>query len=249
MKQLRYPSRSTGNADNLPTITFKSYTLSVDGEVTVETDDSIAVVLNLPKAYSISDSFIYEEFSLNNLQSLFMEQFSEESSLALSSIESLKSGGVTLAANLGGDTVRGLINRRRGKVFNPKQFTLFKSPSLRQFGFSFRFIPENPDEVKIVSQILLYFRQNSYPGLSEGDLEFTVPSFFKILINSAPNIIKIPSCVCTSISTNYNQTSLSYLKDPDQISGNSFFPSEIELTLGFQEFKVITKENIGGDNL
>jgi hypothetical protein len=248
--QLRYPVRSLEeNGDNLPTITFKSYTLSVEGEGTVENLNSKSVVLNLPKAYLISDSFNYEEFSLNNLQSLFMEQFNEDSSSVLSGLEFLGTGAVQLASNLGGDTIRGLINRRRGQVFNPKQFTLFKSPSLRQFGFSFKFLPENPKEVEIVTQILLYFRKNSYPGISEGGIGFTVPSFFKILINSAPDIIKVPSCVCTSISTNYNQTSPSYFKNPNPTSGNSFFPSEIELTLGFQEFKVITRENIEGNSL
>jgi len=240
--QLRYPSRSIEeNANNLPKIIFRSSNLEVVGEGTVENPNIESVVLNLPKAYSISDNFIYEEFSLNNLQSLFMESVENFENFKSSAIESLGTTGVTLAANLGGDTIRGLINRGRGQVFNPKQFTLFKSPGLRQFGFSFQFIPENLEEVKTVSQILLYFRKNSYPGTSVGGTEFTIPSFFNILITNASNIIKIPPCACTSISTNYNQTRLSYLRDGD----GSFFPSEIELTLGFQEIEVITREKIG----
>lgn len=245
MTQLRYPNRSDSvKNNNLPKITFSTRNLNVTAENVEESVGTDSVTLPLPKGYTISDSFIYEEFSFN----LFQSVIEKGSTFDFTDVDALKEIskdlgarlGTTMGGNIFGDTIRGITDRKRGQVFNPRQFTLFKSPGLRTFSFTFEFLPVNSEEVSVIPKIIKFFRKNSYPATNT--IDFIIPSYFSIGITNASSIIKLPVCNCTAISTNYNSEHLAYFKDPS--AANEAFPGQIELGLTFQEIEITTQENI-----
>jgi len=202
-----------------------------------------AVVMYIPIGVSVSDSLQYSTFE-EGLLGGAIARFTEGNEGALpDTIDALMStgrdlyeGGLRRSASLLGENVRAIVDRNAGRVVNPREFMLFKAPSLRSFSFSFRFVPESVTEARVIPEIIRYFRSASYPGIATR-LDYTVPQAFSINFRNTSSMIRIPQVVCTSINTSYNPTSLSYLREDKM-------PSEITMELGFQELTALTRENI-----
>jgi hypothetical protein len=154
---------------------------------------------------------------------------------------------------VGGAAGQLLINR--GEVVNPHTQMLFRSPALRQFNFSFKLMPRTRAEAKEILSIVQFFREAAYPSLaSDGESTVTVdgkkkaldmasykfPDVFDIqyLTNHKinKNLIKFARAYITAVSVNYNQTSPTFFDDG--------MPSEIDLSLTFQETKALSREDI-----
>jgi hypothetical protein len=154
---------------------------------------------------------------------------------------------------VGGAAGQLLINR--GEVVNPHTQMLFRSPALRQFNFSFKMMPRTRAEAKEILSIVKFFREAAYPSLaSDGSSSVTVdgkkkaldmasykfPDVFDIqyLTNHKinKNLIKFARAYITAVSVNYNQTSPTFFDDG--------MPSEIDLSLTFQETKALSREDI-----
>lgn len=145
---------------------------------------------------------------------------------------------------VGGVAGQLLINR--GEVVNPHTQMLFRSPALRQFNFQFKLIPRSLSEAYEIRDIVKFFRLAAYPQLGNtegGSLNmatYRFPDIFEIqyLTNSKdnPNLIKFQRSYLTSINVTYNQTSPTFFENG--------MPSEVDLSLTFQESKAISRNDI-----
>jgi hypothetical protein len=146
---------------------------------------------------------------------------------------------------VGGAANQAIINR--GEVVNPHTQMLFKSPSLRQFQFQFKMFPRTKAEAQQIIKIVQFFRVAAYPQLGTGSgsdqvnmSTFKFPDVFKVtyLTGGKENrhMIKMMESYLTAVTVNYNSTSPTFYEDG--------MPSEIDLSLTFQESKALNRDLI-----
>jgi hypothetical protein len=241
MAQIRFPEDLNGFSD--PWIVFSTqrprYDRSNRSTGEIRTEGGSQVALYFPTNHTISDSINYESQeegmtgrAINRLQ----QQGADISDITKESVQAVAEGigrGVTrgAAAALPGGSV---IARNQGRVTNPKEFMMFKSPGIREFSFEFTFIPQSEQEAESVTDILRFFRSAAYP--EEAALEYKFPDTFNISYRQAlGGIIKIPEVACTAISVVYNPNSISFFR-------NNGMPVETNLSLSFTELRPISKQ-------
>lgn len=153
---------------------------------------------------------------------------------------------------VGGAAGQLLINR--GEVINPHTQMLFRSPALRQFNFNFKMMARSRAEAKAIKDIVQFFREAAYPSLGTGGQEvgsgqdkrplamatYKFPDVFEIQYLSKQkenkNLIKFGRAYITAVTINYNQSSPTFFEDG--------MPSEVDLSLTFQETKALSREDI-----
>jgi len=128
---------------------------------------------------------------------------------------------------------------------NPNVRTQFQNVNVREFNFSFKFLPTSFEESKQVKAIINFFRWHSYPELI-GDPDFSVgyeyPNMFRIKLlftgDGTPKNIGTPIklCYCKSVSTTYNPTSTTVFSDGS--------PTEIDMNVTFSEYKAQSRNDI-----
>ena len=127
---------------------------------------------------------------------------------------------------------------------NPNTRSMFGGVNIRQFTFSFDFIAESAEEAAEVEQIIKYFRTELYPssiGRSElsAPIGYKFPDPFEIKFKYNNADVRMPKpilCFLRDVSTTYNPGSMSFHADGQ--------PSQIQMTLIFQEIRALTKEDI-----
>ena len=152
---------------------------------------------------------------------------------------------------VGGAASQMLINS--GEVVNPHTQMLFRSPALRQFTFNFKMIPRSRAEARDIIKIIQFFRIAAYPELGSGNSEkevkgqqsiemstFKFPDIFEItyLTNGKKNknMIQMMHSYLTSVTVTYNSNTPTFHMDG--------MPSEVDLTLQFQESKALNRKHI-----
>jgi hypothetical protein len=218
--------------------------------------------LYMPPSIQVNDGLTYENVDLSNLLGMGADIFNAarnrisgndsgdinvDAATTYATTQVAGSGGV-----VGGAASQALI--QKGKVLNPRTQMLFKGPVLRQFSFTFKFIPSNKQEADDIYEMIKTIRLHSYPdteGLTEGsEGVFTFPDIFRIEFITNPTeeefssgggssqlkMVRLGDTYCTAISTNYNPTSPSFY--------GGGYPAEVDLTLTFQETKVVTRNDI-----
>ncbi len=86
--------------------------------------------------------------------------------------ESLTSSVLNLVPGVGGNLdVNDISGATRGVVLNPNAELLYDAPELREIGMSFKMVPRNDTEAKIIRDICQIFRKAALPtwGASDGD--------------------------------------------------------------------------------
>jgi hypothetical protein len=86
--------------------------------------------------------------------------------------DSLTSSVLNLVPGVGGNLdVNDISGATRGVVLNPNAELLYDSPELREIGMSFKMVPRNDTEAKIIRDICQIFRKAALPtwGASDGD--------------------------------------------------------------------------------
>jgi len=129
---------------------------------------------------------------------------------------------------------------------NPNTRVLFKQVNMREFAFTFKFIPTSQKESEEVKQIIKLFRSELYPEdivlpLSEESsisVGYKFPQKFRIrvLYDGEHIATKIKPCFLRDVGVTYNNTAMSMHSD-----GNF---SEIEMTLSFQETRTLNKKDV-----
>lgn len=221
-----------------------------------------SVALYVPPGVTISDSIQYDtkqegllgtaidrfqqgtltDIGKEEITSLATERAQDLATAAGGALGSIFGGGGALIGAVAGgsavDNAQAIAQRSRGRVLNPREFMLFKSPDMRSFSFQFRMIPKRPSESSTITEIIKFFRTASYPALTEGGIDYAFPQAFTVRFGNLPSYIKMPEVVCTGVEVSYNPTSPSYFESED-LQQNE--PVETTLSLSFQELKPITR--------
>ena len=223
-----------------------------------------SVVLYMPSGTSINDNLSYEQVdtgiggimmntaagaaSANQVMKDLNDNSKQLIRAGVSQLVASQSGSKGLA---GGAISQALINS--GEVVNPHAQMLFKAPAMRQFSYTFKLVPRTLAEAKQIIEIVKFFRTAAYPELGNGDnspttgspLEmstFKFPDIFQITHltkgKENQNMIKHVDSYLTSVTVTYNSSSPSFYDDG--------MPSEIDLTLSFQESKALNRAMIKG---
>jgi hypothetical protein len=136
----------------------------------------------------------------------------------------------------------GNIARAAARVTtNPNSRALFKSVALREFAFTFKFLPCSAKEAEEVKNIIQLFREELYPedisdaGISLG---YRFPNRFNIQIeyNGKEVTNKILPCFLRDVSVTYNPSTMAMHDD-----GNF---SEIDMSVSFTESRTLDRKQI-----
>jgi len=222
------------------------------------------VSLYLPVGLQYRDNVAYENMDIGGMGA------GVESGLKTGSgaINALIDGGLkTLTAGLSGsanknvakiatvklaaalpDEIAGAFKSAAGVTSNPNTRVLFKSVSLREFAFAFKFIATSPKEATEIKEIIKLFRTELYPESinlpvagSNISIGYRFPNKFQIEIeyNGEEIATKIKPCYLRDVGVTYNNTAMAMHSD-----GNF---SEVEMTLSFQETRTLNRKDVEED--
>lgn len=212
-----------------------------------------AICLPMPAGITFSDSAEYSSIDLGIIDALNMvtdrlgdSAGSQEELKKLASDVSSNSGTIsnilmqTAASSLGGETLAASMALKSKVVLAPKTNTVFQRVSLRSFQFNFKLVARSESDAKTIKLIIELFRDNLYPLASvKGTvLGFPDPWIIRFYDKDSENeyIPKIKKCNLTNFSSVYNPTSNMLHHDGS--------PIEIDISLGFQEMKSLTRQDI-----
>lgn len=140
----------------------------------------------------------------------------------------------------GGDMVAAALKTTTGLAQNPNKIVLFTGVEFRTHSFSWNLSPRNRAESNEIRKIIEMFTYYSHPEFFAGGLYFQYPEFFEISFKRDSYLFKLRPSVCKGIKVNYHPHSYpSYVRNADG-SGEPA-PTEISLSLTFQETEIITK--------
>ena len=142
--------------------------------------------------------------------------------------------------------LKGFAKKAFGQASNPYMEVLFEGVEMRTFTYNFTFSPRNAEETEDVKKIIEMFRFHMMPELMGGNRAFMkLPSTFDIhyMYQVEPDkamennyYTKIATCVLKGCDVDYS---------PDGVkSFASGAPTQITMSLSFQETEMLTKEHI-----
>ena len=249
---LRYPSDLGGDTPFIQFMTRRAQYNASGSSVSINaTGDS--VTLYVPTNISVSDSLRYESVStgvvgavmekgVNNLTGDDLATIAFNNAEAIAGVAGGAIGGklgstVGAVAGVGGlasvvGNIKSEISKTRQRVMNPREFMLFRAPTIRQFAYNFTFIPKSLNEAQSIPSIIRFFRQAAYPTIHSGGIDYVFPDAFSVKFGNTSSMIKVPELVCVAVTVTYNPNSVSFYRYDNM-------PVEIGLQLSFQELKPI----------
>lgn len=125
-----------------------------------------------------------------------------------------------------------------GVAINPHTAVLFDNVQFRQFQFEYKLIAKNQQESNTIKQICDTFRYHMHPSFAYDGLAFNYPEEFQMLFPEkiGHNLFNFGYCVLTSFNVNYNGENIPIFFE------DTGAPVSINITMSFQETRVITKE-------
>jgi len=162
-------------------------------------------------------------------------------------VEAIKRLGLGAAGTLlGSDNLTGAFDKAFGQTLNPYIEVTFNNMGMRTFNYTFHFAPKSKQETQDVKDIIQLFRFHMAPELKGTNHRYlTLPSTFDIhyMYQSTPETAKenpfynkIATCVLQGCDVNYTPEGVK--------SFESGAPTQINMTLNFQETKMLTKQKI-----
>lgn len=158
--------------------------------------------------------------------------------------------GATLGAAVGSDSIQGGIESTFNVKANPYKEQTFQGVGFRPFEFQFVLRARNQVESSDIKKIVNAFRAYSKPSFKTAGNSgvFAYPKEFRIEFLTADGgeyksnkfIPQIKYCICTSVATNFTGGG----------SWRSFeegAPTDVQLSLSFQETEIITQEDVFGE--
>lgn len=126
---------------------------------------------------------------------------------------------------------------------NPGTRMIFDRPNVREFTFTFKFISTSAQEATQVEKIIRTFREEMYPetidlinGVPAG---YKFPNLFKIEFEFLGATSKLPAIQYSYLracNVTYNASSMTFHADGQ--------PTEVDMTLTFQEYRALSKQDI-----
>jgi len=145
-----------------------------------------------------------------------------------------------IPAEIFGATGAQFLAMSKGKTFNPNVELLYQAPGMRNFNFSFKFVPKNSTEASQVNQIIRNFKMWSAPkDLLNG--MFEVPHIWQVRYMSGgqqnKNMNMFKKAACTSVMVQANPQTSMHVAHSD---GNAI---ETVMSLSFKEVDVIVRKD------
>ena len=235
---LRYPSNNTGGYDFLQITTYRrnpspnllggsGFDLGDVDDVAVSPVDAPIVVLPMHPGISESNSVDWGSDSLNPIQlagaraaaaglenlseAKFVEGLNAMASKVGSAIKDVIGdlGKTDIIAYFAGQAVgANIYTRSTGKVINPNLELLFRGPQLRIFNYNYTFTPRDPDEAKVIREIIKHFKKNMAVQRSDFGLFLETPNIFELKYiysggGQHPFLNKIKKCALTNFNVEY----------------------------------------------
>ena len=176
-----------------------------------------------------------------------MDKMSKAGIIAMQEAQAAGTVGASILAAkaLGADNIATAVEFANKQVRNPRTNTAFSGNTLRNFQFDFKMIGKSKQEVKEIDAIQRVFREKVYASKLGGVSSFMLKYPPKWIIEFLhPNggeelsyMPKIYSCYLTAANTVINASSNTF-RDEDMS------PYEIDVSLQFQETKILTREEI-----
>ena len=148
--------------------------------------------------------------------------------------------GVAAAGSLGLQGALDAASVITGLTVNPYTQLAYKSPELRQFQFSWTFVPISSNEATLIKKFIAEIRKYSYPDISSlagKFLEYPAEFVISIQAKNGNILLKTGASVCSSMQINYDTGGAPYLH-PD---GN---PVSTTVTLSIQEAYILDRSSI-----
>lgn len=182
----------------------------------------------------------------NKNSNLAMDQFAAGASAALLStaagkLAGKKGGGIAAAitgALTAGSTAEGVF-LAEGLAMNPHLAVMFRGVGLREFAFQYKFVARNKSESDRIRKIIGVLNYHFHPSYFAGGYAFNYPEEFDIAFapKIAPYLYKINRCVLKDFTVNYNGENMPIFFE------QTGAPVSIEITMNFQETKILTKDD------
>lgn len=220
--------------------------------------DSIA--LYLPPAQQVQDAVQFDNYEMGIRGAMGLNAIQSGTSSVAGSVGNAIFGQGSISEllnNIGSQSVARVVaaetarrvNERAGAVVstatqtvaNPNIRAIFKSVRPREHTFTFKFLPRNAREAEEIRNIIEFFRKEVYPealNIGRVAVGYKFPNKFAIQTIYGGKRVGadlLPSYL-TSMSTNYNSTSMSFYRDGQY--------SEIDLTLTMLEFRTLSKQDV-----
>jgi hypothetical protein len=146
----------------------------------------------------------------------------------------------------------GLSQRTQGAILNNNVELLFSGPSLRSFSFQFLFYPREPNEAKMVRQIIRAFKQAMSVKRSSTSLLLKSPHTFAISYMTAgqkahPYLNRFKECALTSCNVEYTPDG-TYMTYGGQEPNDEKSMTAYRLSLTFQELEPLFDDEYGDDD-
>jgi hypothetical protein len=157
---------------------------------------------------------------------------------------------------IGGDTieVNDIIGGMSGAILNPNVELMYGGGDLRNFSLNFKLVPRDQSEKGIINQICNQFKRAMLPKMDPGtvlgannDGTFAgfigVPDLCRVAFMHGGNeheaLPRFKMCAITQVDVNYT---------PDGTYATYYDgqPVAVQLTVSFQETKLVFSEEIGG---
>jgi hypothetical protein len=258
------PSLAKGNRSESAFGSGKNRVVTLEGNNPIIKGSTRIGMITLPIPAGISDSnpVGWQSGDLNMLQSAAAK--AADTLLSGGTVgEAVTSGagGVKPALDTGdaSDAIRGIfvgmaaqgsgiMQRTQGAVLNNNTELLFSGPSLRNFSFTFLFYPREPDEAKMVRQIIRAFKQAMSVKRSATSLLLKSPHTFAIQYMTAgqkahPYLNRFKECALTSCNVDYTPDGTYMTYDGDEKSMTAY-----RLSLSFQELEPLFDDEYGLDD-
>ena len=131
------------------------------------------------------------------------------------------------------------LSLANGESINPYTQAVYKSPNLREFQFTWALIAKSKEQADLIKDMISQCRENSYPALNEGFLDY--PNYFQIEVygNSKRKLMSTYVSALVSMQINYDTAGQIY-------TFNSGDPVTSTITLGLQEIRLLDRVDIKG---
>lgn len=174
----------------------------------------------------------------------------------------LAASAVSLAINKipgagGGVSVDDVLGGTRGVILNPNAELMFDKAEMRDFSLSFKLVPRDSTEAKLIKQICTTFKKATLPkfggdGLLSGVLGGSQQSSNFI---GVPNVVDVNFMTGSSLNTSISQykpcaitqIKINYTPDGSYSTNRDGSPIAIGLDLSFSELKVLYRNEISDD--
>ena len=215
-----------------------------------------SVFFPCPQGVSYSDGGSYTTIDIGIIGTLakiaategtITEKATQAKDIALKEAQAAGGLGATILAlkATGADNIATSVEFANKQVRNPRTNTAFSGNTLRNFQFDFKMIGKSKQEVQEIDAIQRVFREKVYAsklgGVSSFMLKYPPKWIIEFLEPKGGKELtympKIYSCYLTAANTVINASSNTF-RDEDMS------PYEIDVSLQFQETKILTREEI-----